>query len=98
LEDKIANVISMNMIAFAWSSADMARIDPNFFCHWLTMDEKVRPMVQIRMKFNKEKCLVIREETRKLVAASHIWEIPYPEWLANVVESSVFKLLRIQIL
>jgi len=28
---------------------------------------------------------VIKEETKKLLSASHIWEIQYPEWLANVV-------------
>jgi len=33
------------MDAFAWSSADMPEIDPDFLCHRLIMDEKVRPVV-----------------------------------------------------
>jgi len=49
------------------------------------MDEKVRLVVQRRRKFNEEKCLVIQKETRKLVAADNIQEIPYPEWLTNFV-------------
>jgi len=51
----------------------------------LTMDEKVRPVVQRRRKFNEDKRLIIREETQKLLKADHIREIQYPEWLANVV-------------
>jgi len=73
------------MNAFAWSSANMPGIDPDFLCHRLTMDEKVKPVVQRQKKFNEEKCLVIREETQKLFVVGHIREIQYPEWLANVV-------------
>jgi len=47
------------------------------------MDERVKPVVRRRRKFNEEKCLVIREETQKLLAAGHV--IQYPEWLAKVV-------------
>jgi len=32
---------------------DMPGIDPNFLCHRLTMDEKVKPVVQRRRKFNE---------------------------------------------
>jgi len=49
------------------------------------MDPNVRPVIQRRRKFNKERRLVIRQETQKLLSASHIREIQYPEWLANVV-------------
>ena len=84
-EDKIADVISENMNAFTWSSANMPGIDPGFLCHRLTMDEKIKPVVQRRRKFNEEKCLVIQEETHKLFVVGHIREIQYPEWLANVV-------------
>jgi len=38
-----------------------------------------------RRKFNDERCHVIREETQKLLSVSHIREIQYLEWLANVV-------------
>jgi len=84
LENKIVDVISESMDAFAWWSADMPEIDPDFLCHWLTMDERVKPMVQRRRKFNEDKRLVIREETWKLLIVGHIRKIQYPEWLANV--------------
>jgi len=73
------------MDAFAWSSADMPGIDPNFLCHRLTMVEKARLVVQRMRKFNEERRLIIREETQKLQNVGHIREIQYPEWLANVV-------------
>jgi len=73
------------MNAFAWSSVDMLEIDPDFLCHRLVMDERAKPVIQRRIKFNEEKCLIIREETLKLLAAGHVREIQYPKWLANVV-------------
>jgi len=49
------------------------------------MNTNVRPVRQRRRKFNEERCLVVKEETQKLLSAGHIREIQYPEWLANVV-------------
>jgi len=71
------------MDAFSFSSTDMPRIDLDLLCHRLTMDEKVRPVVQRRRKFNKERRLIIREEMHKLLNADHIREIQYPEWLVS---------------
>ena len=84
-QDQIARVISRHLDAFAWSASDMLRIDPDFLCHRLAMDSQVRPICQRRRKFNEEKRQAIKEETQKLLAADHIREIQYPEWLANVV-------------
>ena len=42
-------------------------------------------MRQRRRKFNEERRQAIRDETQKLLAAGHIREVQYPEWLANVV-------------
>jgi len=63
----------------------MPGIDPDFLCHRLTMDPKVRPVRQRRIKFNEERRLVVQKEMKKLLNAGHIREIQYPEWLANVV-------------
>jgi len=69
------DVIARHMSAFSWSSADMLEIDPDFLCHRLSMDEKVRPVIQRRRKFNEERRLVMKEETQKLLKAGHIREI-----------------------
>ena len=80
-QEEVVAVISRHLDAFAWTAADMPGIDPDFLCHHLTMDA-VR---QRRRKFNEERCLVVKEETQKLLSAGQIREIQYPEWLANVV-------------
>ena len=46
---------------------------------------QVRSIRQRRRKFNEEKRQAIKDEKQKLLAAGHIREIQYPEWLANVV-------------
>jgi len=84
-QDQVPRVIAQHLDAFAWSTTDMPSIDPDFLYHRLTMDPKVRPVRQRRRKFNEERWQVIKEETKKLLSASHIREIQYPEWLANVV-------------
>ena len=63
----------------------MPGIDPEFLCHRLTMDEKVRPVIQRRRKLNEERRLVIKENTQKLLKAGNIREIQYPVWLENLV-------------
>jgi len=82
---QISGVIEKNMGAFAWSASDMPGIDPDFLCDRLAMDPQVRPVRQRMRKYNEEKRQVIHEETHKLLAARHIREIQYPEWLSNVV-------------
>jgi len=84
-QDEVAAVISRHLDTFAWTASDMPGIDPSFLCHHLTMDAKVRPVRQKRRKFNEERCLIMKEETQKLLSVGHIREIQYPEWLANVV-------------
>jgi len=77
-QDEMAVVISRHLDAFAGTAADMPGIDPDFLCHHLTIDAKVRPVRQRRRKFNEERCLVVKEETQKLLSAGHIREIQYP--------------------
>jgi len=74
-QEEVAAVISRHLDAFPWTAADMPGVDPDFLCHHLTMDAKVRPVRQRMRKFNKERCLVVKEETQKLLSAGHIREI-----------------------
>jgi len=55
IQDQIAKVIERHLDAFAWSASDMSGIDPDFLCHCLAMDSRVKPVRQRRRKFNKEK-------------------------------------------
>jgi len=85
MQDQIAKVIERHLDAFAWSTSDMPGIDPDFLCDHLAMDTQVRPVRQRRRKFNEDRRQAIRDETQKLLAAGHIREIQYLEWLANVM-------------
>jgi len=51
-QEEVAAVISRHLDAFVWTAADMPGIDPEFLCHHLTMDAKVRPVRQRKRKFN----------------------------------------------
>ena len=82
-QDEVAVVISRHLDAFAWSASNMPGIDPDFLCHHLTMDAKVRPVRQRRRKFNEERRLIVKEETKKLLSAEHIREIQYSGWLTS---------------
>ena len=73
LQNQIAGVIARHLDAFVWST-DMPGIDPDFLCHKLTMDSRVRLVVQRKRKFNEERCLIIKMETQKLLNADHIRE------------------------
>jgi len=53
-QDQVAGVIARHLDAFAWSASDMPGIDPNFLCHRLTMDPKVKLVRQRRRKFNED--------------------------------------------
>jgi len=85
LQEQIARVIARHLDALAWTSTDMPEINPDFLCHRLTKDNRVRPVVQRRRKFNEERRLVIKIESQKLLNVGHIREIQNPEWLGNVV-------------
>jgi len=63
-QDQIAEVIARHLDAFAWSTSDMPGIDPDFLCHRLTTDPKVRLVRQRRRKFNEERRQVIKKRRR----------------------------------
>jgi len=48
------------------------------------IEARIKLVVQKRQKFNKEKCLTIKEESHKLVEANYIREIQYLEWLKTL--------------
>jgi len=43
-QDRVVGVIVRHLDAFAWSASNMPDIDPDFLCHRLTMDPKVKPV------------------------------------------------------
>ncbi|RDX67679.1 hypothetical protein CR513_53410, partial [Mucuna pruriens] len=78
-ESRLISFLRENRDVFAWSPADMPRVDPEFICHQLSIYPSFRPVTQRRRQLWKEKRKVAREETKKLLVASRRYNTP-PGW------------------
>ena len=63
----------------------MLGIDPSVIVHRLNVNSASSPIRQKKQVFAQERDKVVAEEVRKLLEASFIREVYYPDWLANVV-------------
>jgi len=65
----------------------MPSIDPDILCHRLYVNPQVKVRIQRLRRLNEEKAKAKArtEEIKKLTEVSHILEIQYLEWLANMV-------------
>ena len=63
----------------------MPGIDPNVITHRLNVYPSSKPIWQKKRVFTPERDNAIKEEVQKLIIAKFIWEVYYPDWLANVV-------------
>lgn len=60
-------------------------MDPTIMSLQLSIDPTAKPIKQKKMYFALERNRAIIEEVYKLLHADFIWEVHYPDWLANVV-------------
>ncbi|KAL0411091.1 UNVERIFIED_CONTAM: hypothetical protein Slati_3698800 [Sesamum latifolium] len=77
--------LQRNADIFAWTPQDLEGIDPQVITHHLNIDPNYKPIKQKKRHFGPEKDKIIQAEVNKLMAAGHIEEIQFPEWLSNVV-------------
>ena len=63
----------------------MPGISPKVIQHKLNIDLEKKPVQQRRRVFAPERSQAITDEVNKLLTAGFIWEVYYPDWLANVV-------------
>ncbi|KAL0458472.1 UNVERIFIED_CONTAM: hypothetical protein Slati_0474400 [Sesamum latifolium] len=85
IKEEIISCLRRNADIFAWAPQDLEGIDPKVITHHLNIDPGIKPVKQKKRHFGPEKDKVIRAEVDKLMAAGHIEEIQFPEWLSNVV-------------
>ena len=85
IRQDLAGFLRMNQDVFAWSHEDMLGIDPSVIVHRLNVNSASSPIRQKKQVFAQERDKVVAEEVRKLLEASFIREVYYPDWLANVV-------------
>ncbi|KAL0405693.1 UNVERIFIED_CONTAM: Transposon Ty3-G Gag-Pol polyprotein, partial [Sesamum latifolium] len=82
---EITLCLQCNADIFAWTPQDLEGIDPQVITHHLNIDPNCKPVKQKKRHFGPEKDKIIQAEVNKLMAAGHIEEIQFPEWLSNVV-------------
>ncbi|KAL0411873.1 UNVERIFIED_CONTAM: hypothetical protein Slati_3777000 [Sesamum latifolium] len=82
---EITLCLQRNADIFAWTLQDLEGIDPQVITHHLNIDPNYKPIKQKKRYFGPEKDKIIQAEVNKLMAAGHIKEIQFPEWLSNVV-------------
>ncbi|KAL0411875.1 UNVERIFIED_CONTAM: hypothetical protein Slati_3777200 [Sesamum latifolium] len=82
---EITLCLQRNAYIFAWTPQDLEGIDPQVITHHLNIDPNYKPIKQKKIYFGPEKDKIIQAEVNKLMAAGHIEEIQFPEWLSNVV-------------
>ncbi|KAL0283022.1 UNVERIFIED_CONTAM: Retrovirus-related Pol polyprotein from transposon [Sesamum radiatum] len=82
---EITLYLQRNADIFAWTPQDLDGIDPQVITHHLNIDPSYKLVKQKKRHFGPEKDKIIQAEVNKLMAAGHIEEIQFPEWLSNVV-------------
>ncbi|KAL0411570.1 UNVERIFIED_CONTAM: hypothetical protein Slati_3746700 [Sesamum latifolium] len=82
---EITLCLQCNANIFAWTPQDLEGIDPQVITHHLNIDPNCKLIKQKKRHFRPEKDKIIQAEVNKLMAAGHIEEIQFPEWLSNVV-------------
>ncbi|KAL0320048.1 UNVERIFIED_CONTAM: hypothetical protein Sradi_5266300 [Sesamum radiatum] len=80
---EIIMCLQCNADIFAWTPQDLEGIDPQVITHHHNIDPSYKPVKQKKRHFGPEKDKIIQAEVSKLMAAGHIGEIQFPEWLSN---------------
>jgi hypothetical protein len=77
--------VDKNGDVFAWSTSDLMGVSREIIKHMLQVNPGVKPKKQKLHKLFKEKVATTKAEVQRLLDASFIREVTYPQWLANVV-------------
>ena len=70
---------------FAWTYKEMPGLNPSIALHHLAIKKGVRLVKQDQRCFRPELIPQIETEVNKLIEASFIREVQYPEWITNIV-------------
>ncbi|XP_019181978.1 PREDICTED: uncharacterized protein LOC109177132 [Ipomoea nil] len=85
VREEIIKVLREHRLVFAWGPENMPGVDRSIIAHRLAVDPDHRPIVQKKRYLANDRREFVKKEVSTLLAAGHIREVKYPEWLANVV-------------
>lgn len=75
-------------IKFAWSYAEMPRVDLDLVMHHLSIAPRAKPVKQKLRKMNPQVTLLVKAELKKLLDVGFIQLLDYAEWISNIVTMS----------
>jgi hypothetical protein len=84
-EKNLLRFLFNNKDVFAWSANDLCGVNRDVIEHSLNVDPSFRPRKQRLQKMSDDKAEGARNEVKRLLSASIIRVVKYPEWLANTV-------------
>jgi hypothetical protein len=84
-EKTLLRFLFNNKDVFAWSANDLCGVNRDVIEHSLNVDPSFQPRKRRLRKMSKDKAEGARNEVKRLLSASVIREVKYPEWLANTV-------------
>ena len=79
MRTRLIEFLKENLDVFAWSHKDIPGISPKIIQHKLNVDLERKPIQQRRRAFAPEQDQAIAEEVTKLLTASFIREVYYPD-------------------
>ncbi|XP_039165946.1 uncharacterized protein LOC104440423 [Eucalyptus grandis] len=83
--ERLIQLLNEYQDIFAWTYADMPRLDPSIMEHCLPTNTDVPPKKQRLRRTKAELSKKIEEEVMKLLKVGFIEVSQYPEWVANIV-------------
>ncbi|KAL0284892.1 UNVERIFIED_CONTAM: hypothetical protein Scaly_2835800 [Sesamum calycinum] len=81
---EIIQCLQHDIDIFAWILQDLEGIDPSVITHHSNIDLNMKPVKHEKRHFRCEKDKIIQADVDKLMAAGHIEEIQFPEWLSTL--------------
>jgi hypothetical protein len=84
-EKTLTRFLFNNKDVFAWSANDLYGVNRDFIEHSLNVDPSFRSRKKRLRKMSDDKAEGARNEVKRLLSASVIRELKYPEWLSNTV-------------
>jgi hypothetical protein len=82
---KLLGFLDKNSNVFAWSTLDLVGVSRDVIEHQLQVSPNAKLKKQKLFEMAEEKVEAAKVEVQRLLDASIIREVKYPEWMANVV-------------
>jgi hypothetical protein len=84
-EKTLLRFLFNNKDVFAWTVNNLYGVSRDVIEHSLNVDPSFRPRKQRLRKMSEDKAEGARNKVKRLLSASVIREVTYPEWLANTI-------------